>query len=196
MPLSDRTNVPSTPAHHSSPPCKENPAQPQPLGLKLPNLKNDSELAQRLVQDPALLTRIEHFYKNATPLSLLRVYLSFRCNYMDPSLYPATSQKRTITLGFPRRREYYGANLTSLPKGVPSIRFFKNGVPGPFLRELLEGPIVDDSDDMVVERSTEEKTYFRLDVSGAYIQPIYLLLTILHFLVALRGYAKTMVKNL
>jgi len=175
MPLSDRTNLPSTPAHHTLP-CKESLTQPQLLGFKLPILKNDSELAQRLVQDPAFLTRIEQFYKTATPLSLLRVYLSYRCHYMDPSLQPTTSQKRTTTLGFPRRREYYGANLTSLPKGVPSIKFFKNGVPGPFLKDLLEGPlinIIDDSDDMVVERNREEKIFFQLDVSEAFIQSIY-----------------------
>jgi hypothetical protein len=95
---------------------------------------------------------------------------------MDPSLQPTTSRKRTTTLGFPRRREYYGANLTSLPKDVPSIRFFKNGVPGPFLKELSEGPFInfiDDSDDMVVERNREEKIYFQLDVSEAFIQSLY-----------------------
>ena len=167
MPLTDITNVPSTPAHRPPSPCKDSLDHPRPtLSLKLP--KNDTELAQYLLEDPGFLTRIELFYKNATALSLLRAYLSFRCHYMDPSLHPTTSTKRTITLGFPRRRECYGPNLLSLPKDVPSITFFKNGVPGPLLKELLDGPLInfiDDSDDVVVERNVEQKVYFQIDVS-------------------------------
>lgn len=182
MPLSDRTNVPSgTPAHHASLPCKDSLNHPRAtLTLKLP--KNDTELAQQLLQDPACLTRIELFYKNATPLFLLRTYLSLRCSYMDPSLQPTTSTNRKITLGFPRRQECYGTNLTSLPRSVPRIRFFKNGVPGPFLKELLEGPLInfiDDSDDVVVERNIEQKVYFQLDVSEAFIRLLAILLRVL-----------------
>ena len=164
MPFSDRTNVP-TPAHHPS--CKCSPLADHPPGsmtVRLP--KNDAKLAQRLLRDPGFLTRLELFYKNTTPFSLLRTYLSLGCYYMDTSLQPTTSSKRTFALGCPRRREWYGINLTSIPKDVPSIRFSKNGVPGPFLRELSEGPLfgfIDDSDDVVVERN-KDKTYFQLDV--------------------------------
>ena len=180
MPLSDRTNVPTPPGQHASPPCKESPPQPRPVNLKPP--QNDAELTQYLLQDPTYLSRIELFYKNSTPFSLLRAYLAYRCQYMDPSLQPTSSTKRTIALGFPRHPEYYGANLTSLPKDVPSIRFFKNGVPGPFLKELLESPwinFIDDSDDVVIERYTEEKVYFQLDVSEAFTQLVAISLRIL-----------------
>ncbi|KIM49785.1 hypothetical protein M413DRAFT_116090 [Hebeloma cylindrosporum] len=166
MPLSDRTNVPTAPVPRCSlpvqEPCKGSVSHPRPpLSFRFP--KDEAELAQYMAKDPEFLKRVDFFYKRVTPFSLLRAYFSWGSYYMNPSLQPTTSTKRTIAIGFPRRRECYSANLTSTAKGVPTIEFFKNGVPGPFLKELLENSLIDDPDDMVIERNSEEEIYFYLD---------------------------------
>ena len=203
MPLADRTNL-STGAHLACPPHKlgadrpralprsQAQAVPNPL-RRLPT--NEAELAQRLLEEPDFIATFQPLYKVVSPFALLHAYLALGCYHVNPSLQPTTSTKRVVTLGLPRNRKYYGA---SLPKYIPRIKFFKNGVPGPFLKELLEASsgsfnFVDDFDDVVVERNIEQKTYFQIDVRVYRIVCFLAYHDKIPFQVALRGNTKTMV---
>jgi len=175
MPLADRTNVSTTPALRLRSPRKHSANRPQVLprsqAQAIPNPfrrlpANEEELAQRLLEEPDFFATFQPLYKVASPFALVHAYVSVGCYHVDPSLQPTTSTKMMVTLGLPRHREYYG---TSVRKYAPTIKFFKNGVPGPFLKELFEAPpesfnFVDDPDDVVVERNIVQKTYFQLDV--------------------------------
>lgn len=134
-------------------------APPRPVCLA----QNHSELLEWVKTDRSILRMIPPFYGYFSGEEYLRILLKHGCHIVDQSLCPSTSsgRDRIVTVGFPQ-----APDLIALKEDVLRITFSRNGTPGPYIKDVMDGvwSVVDNGDDAIVD-NVHGGHYMRIVVS-------------------------------